>query len=882
MKLRLPKLLLLAVVAAGVSNVYAANGWVDESGKGLGVIYYIENENSQEIDATVKDYTTWKIWSDDKSKNPTAPTITSMRLKNGDTASVALETWDNNRYFDTITFEDISVENNGTATLNINQGHKAAIVNVSGGTISSTVDGSLSVTGPVAMNNLTLNGTLTNTGTLSANNLTFGGYTINNTGGSITINTNISIDSLGKATLEGSFTEDESNGYFSGSHVLISGGNISIAQSILDANTALNYDAEKQKLTYSTGETGTIYYINTIEKEYDAGDNWNGATGFNIGSQGTLKLSAALASTMTDGITVSETGAKIKVENGVTLSHSTVSVESGQKVSYEIDGAKLDVDLTATNISAIDLKNSSKVTLNKAGSSLGSETSKVQINMSGDSALALSNGSWGKVYADINVEGAAKIQGSWQGNYLDVLGTIKGKGTLTLGRPETNRRNTWTISSVISNKSENEVLSLLVEDGTNVILKGDNTYTGGTTVTSGTLYASHQNALGKGSVTVNGGNLVIGTVGFNNEGGTTIAVGNYANAIEGEELNITNGSVKAYHNPGNADSSVIGKSTKININAGGTLHLEGHDMLGWENGPEIELGSTSSESKATLHIADSTSNTFSSKVTMSGNAQITGSTINTFGTTLTVTGTGNEVSVGTIEMRTQKKESWDVDVAKGGELTLSGNITNYNNEAATLNKSNEGKLIVTGTESTWTGLMNVTGGTLQLKGDATLGDASIMIGSAATLEAGKGTINSLTLSDGATLKADAAVNMGGALTLGTNLTLNGSLLTALNSLTAGQTIDLFTGVESLTLGKYTYAKGTVLDEASGIDLSIYFTLPTTYTAAVYNAEAFGNSYYLGYNADGTIYAGMAAIPEPTTATLSLLALAALASRRRRK
>ncbi len=881
MKLRLPKLLLLAVMTAGVSNVYAANGW----GHYPGDVYYIDNENSQSIDATGQTYTTWKIWSDTASSDnsPTNTTITSLKFKNGDTAIIELGTWENSRNFDTITFDDVSIADNGTATLNVAEDNKAAIVNVSGGTISSTVDGSLSVTGQVAMNNLTLNGTLTNTGTLSANNLSFGGYTINNTGGSITINTNISIDSLGKTTLEGSFTEDESNGYFSGSHVLISGGDISIAQGILDANSALNYDAEKQKLTYTTGETGTIYYINTIEKEYDAGDNWNGATGFIIGSQGTLKLSAALASTMTDGITVSETGAKIKVENGVTLSHSTVSVESGQKVSYEIDGAKLDIDLTATNISAIDLKNSSKVTLNKADSSLGSGTSKVQINMSGDSALALSNGSWGKVYADINVEGAAKIQGSWQGNSLDVQGTIKGKGTLTLGRPETDRWNTWTISSVISNKSENEVLSLLVEDGTKVILKGDNTYTGGTTVTSGTLYASHQNALGNGSVTVNGGNLVIGTVGFNDAGGTTIAEGNYANAIEGEELNITNGSVKAYHNPGNADSSVIGKGTKININTGGTLHLEGHDMLGWENGPEIALGSTSSESKATLHIADSSSNTFSSKVTMSGNAQITGNNFNTFGTTLTVTGTGNEVSVGTIAMRTQGNlYSWDIDVAQGGELTLSGKITNHNSEAATLNKSNEGKLIVTGTESTWTGLMNVTGGTLQLKDNATLGDASIMIGSAATLEAGKGTINSLTLSDGATLKADAAVNMGGALTLGTNLTLNGSLLTALNSLTAGQTIDLFTSVETLTLGKDTYAKGTVLDEASGIDLSIYFSLPTTYTAAVYNAEAFGNSYYLGYNADGTIYAGMAAIPEPTTATLSLLALAALASRRRRK
>lgn len=868
MKLRLPKLLLLAVVAAGVSNVYAANGWIDESNVGFGLIYYIDHENAQVIDATGKSHTTWEIWSDNKANNPTGSTITSLKLKTGDTASVALEKWDGNRHFDTITFEDVSVTDNGTAILNINQGHKAAIINVSGGTISSTVNGSLSVTGQVAMDTLTLNGSLTNKGTLSTNSLTFGGYTINNDGGTITINTSIALGSLDKTSLDGSFSEDEHNGFFTGSHVLISGGTINISQDILDADPKLNYDTEAQKLTYSTGKTSTTYYLNTVEREYDASDSWSGATGFIIGKQGTLKLSAALADGMTDGITVSETGATIKIEQGLTFDHNSVSIESDQKVSYKLDGSTLDLSKGSAvlDISSIDMKNGALVKLDKASDSLGSTNSAVQINMSGGSTLKLQNGYSGKIYADISVDGSAKILGCWQGNNLNIIGTINGTGELELGRSGNDHNNSWTISATISDKSSEEKLAITANTGC-VILSGNNSYSGGTTITGGTLKATHANALGTGNVTVNGGNLEISG----------------ENAVKGAELNITNGKVTATFS-GSGDS-VIKKSSTVNINTGGTLLLQGHDMLGWgssDDSTKINLSSDSSDNKATLQIKDTGSLTLGSTINMNGNAQITGDKFNTFGTTLTVTGTGNEVSVGTIEMRTQAKRSWDVDVAKGGELTLSCKLTNYSNEAATLNKSNEGKLIVTGTESTWTGLMNVTGGTLQLKDNATLGDASIMIGSAATLEAGKGTINSLTLSNGATLKADAAVNMGGALTLGTNLTLNGSLLTALNSLTAGQTIDLFTGVESLTLGKDTYAKGTVLDEASGIDLSIYFTLPTTYTAAVYNAEAFGNSYYLGYNADGTIYAGMAAIPEPTTATLSLLALAALASRRRRK
>ena len=55
---------------------------------------------------------------------------------------------------------------------------------------------------------------------------------------------------------------------------------------------------------------------------------------------------------------------------------------------------------------------------------------------------------------------------------------------------------------------------------------------------------------------------------------------------------------------------------------------------------------------------------------------------------------------------------------------------------------------------------------------------------------------------------------------------------------------------------------------------------------VFTGHALGSDYYLGYKApaaggDGTVYIGKI-VPEPTTATLSLLALAALAARRRRK
>ncbi|MBQ2379654.1 MAG: autotransporter-associated beta strand repeat-containing protein [Akkermansia sp.] len=489
--------------------------------------------------------------------------------------------------------------------------------------------------------------------------------------------------------------------------------------------------------------------------------------------------------------------------------------------------------------------------------------------MSGESALSLSNGSWGNVYADINVDGSAKLLGSWQGNYLNVQGTINGSGTLTLGKPEGNKYNSWTISSTISDKSDTEKLSI-VHTANTVTLSGNNSYSGGTTITGGTVNATHANALGTGSVTVNGGNLEI----------------TGENAIEGAELNITNGTVTATYDP-NDNKSVIKHETAVKINTGGTLHLKGHDTLGYENSvaPEITLASTDSTKKATLKFEDNTSATLGATINMNGNAQIIGNKINTFGTTLTVTNKNNEVSVETIEMRTQGGiYSWDVDVAKDGELTLSSQLVAYNNENATLNKSNEGKLIVTGTESTWSGEMNVTGGTLQLQDDATLGLATVVMSSGTTLETGTGTIAALTLNAGSKLVADTAVSMDGALTLGGTITLNGGLLTALQSLEAGKTLDLFTNVSSLVLGEATYTKGTnILDATTAMDLSNWFTLTSPEVPAMLSETqpAAGSGYYLGYNADGTVYIGKV-IPEPTTATLSLLALAGLAARRRRR
>ena len=141
---------------------------------------------------------------------------------------------------------------------------------------------------------------------------------------------------------------------------------------------------------------------------------------------------------------------------------------------------------------------------------------------------------------------------------------------------------------------------------------------------------------------------------------------------------------------------------------------------------------------------------------------------------------------------------------------------------------------------------------------------SAIIGGASTLDM------NLTLANGATLEMigleAGPATLNGALTLGGQVTLGSNLLAEIQSLKAGQSLNLFTGEDFVvTVGS------TTLREAH---VSEYFSN---------SALAELDNVYLNYmSVDNIGYLSIMNVPEPTTATLSLLALAGLAARRRRK
>lgn len=132
-----------------------------------------------------------------------------------------------------------------------------------------------------------------------------------------------------------------------------------------------------------------------------------------------------------------------------------------------------------------------------------------------------------------------------------------------------------------------------------------------------------------------------------------------------------------------------------------------------------------------------------------------------------------------------------------------------------------------------------------------------------TLQAGAGA----TLNANIAFTADSSLILDGSLTMGSDVALaTGMSLTLSESMLADlygyQPVTLFSGVDNLTLDNEAIVDGTIMN-VNGV----FSNLDTGYD---YNLA------YVG----GMV--SLAVIPEPTTATLSLLALAAMAARRKRK
>ena len=141
------------------------------------------------------------------------------------------------------------------------------------------------------------------------------------------------------------------------------------------------------------------------------------------------------------------------------------------------------------------------------------------------------------------------------------------------------------------------------------------------------------------------------------------------------------------------------------------------------------------------------------------------------------------------------------------------------------------------------------------------------------------TINAnLTMMEGSELDVsgteNTGINLGSALTFNLGMTLSEADVNAVLGMNEGGAYHLFNSVDSITLASSGYSNWTqAITVEDAVDASTYFT----------NLEQ--GKYFITYTGGANVGQVMlmgATVPEPATGTLSLLALAALAARRRRK
>ena len=161
-------------------------------------------------------------------------------------------------------------------------------------------------------------------------------------------------------------------------------------------------------------------------------------------------------------------------------------------------------------------------------------------------------------------------------------------------------------------------------------------------------------------------------------------------------------------------------------------------------------------------------------------------------------------------------------------------------------------------------------------------EANVTVVGLAVFEKGATLNANLTLAAGSKLRMEGPLHMGSTLELvsgADTITLSGSMYDAVAGMQLGESMTLFTGVDALVLTfdgvSVTYQPGDI-QAGNRVLASDYFgNMP----------EQGANQHYYITFTNTAVGGGELAFflaPEPTTTTLSLLALCALAARRRRK
>ncbi|EBW6548504.1 fibronectin-binding autotransporter adhesin ShdA [Salmonella enterica subsp. enterica serovar Stockholm] len=650
----------------------------------------------------------------------------------------------------------VKATNSTTLDGNVDAGITASSLSLTNSSLQGSVNGLNSsltldntsqwnMTDPSIVGNLTNDGGITlsnasgSTGTLLTvdNTLTLqGGSQINATldtanSSPIIKAANVTLDGTLNLSSTATFVAPETDEHF-GSVTLI------------DSQTAITTDFDSVTLD---ADTSAMPDYLTINAGVDANDNtnyelstglsWYAGANSARAAHGTFTVDADSTFTVTSELdettaTSDWDGSKLTKQGDGTLILSNTGNDYGDT---EIVGGILAAK-DAASLGTGDVTIAENATLALSQGTLDNNvTGEGQIVKSGSDELI--------VTGDNNYSGGTTISGgTLTVDHADSLGSgdIDNSGVLKVGEGE--------LENTLFGSGS------LVKTGTGELtLSGDNSYSGGTTITGGTLTADHADSLGSGDI-ANSGVLQVGE-------------GELKNTLSGSGSLVKTGTGELTLS---GDNDYSGGTTI----SGGTLTADHADSLGTgaiANSGVLQVGE--GELENTLSGSGSLVKTGSGELTLSGDNDYSGGTIISDGTLIA----DNADSLGTGA------------VANSGVLQVGeGELENTLSGSGSLVKTGTGELTLSG-DNTYSGGTTITSGTLMADHADSLGTGAVA--NSGVLQVGEGELENTLSGSGSLVKTGT-----GELTLsgdnsysGTTTITDGTLIAANVNALGGGNID---------------------------------------------------------------------------------------------
>ncbi|MCP0731954.1 autotransporter-associated beta strand repeat-containing protein, partial [Salmonella enterica subsp. enterica serovar Kentucky] len=497
----------------------------------------------------------------------------------------------------------------------------------------------------------------------------------------------------------------------------------------------------------------------------------------NIDNRAYLKLDAASAS---DPFIVADltthSGATVEIGAGSTLQANTLTQQ---------DGSTLTADLTETSGPVIRAKN-----VNLDGTlNVASPASQEPIRSTDDLislALIESDNAISGDFDDITINGNAMNpdafitvvgQKNVNDTHYDLVETltwyadrdnaaIDAHGTFNLADAD----DSFTVNTVLEDVDANSGWngqSLTKTGAGTLILNAENTYTGSTTISEGTLIATNVEALGTGNVTDNA------TLEMNTGGDFDNAISGSGQVVKSGDETLTLSGANSY-----TGGTTISGGTLVasNVEALGSGDVTDNATLELNTGGDFDnnIGGTGSVVKS----GDKT-------LTLSGANSYTG---------------GTTISGGTlVATNVEALGSGDVTDNAVLELNTGGDFTNAISGSGQVVKSGDKTLTLSGANS-YTGGTTISGGTLVASNVEALGTGDITDNATLELNAGGDFANNIGGTGSVVKSGDETLTLSGANSYTGGTTISGGTLVASNvealgtgDVTDNATLELNTG-----------------------------------------------------------------------------------------